>query len=884
MRRLVEVDFPLAEVNAVSSAEKKRTTGTITNLVTWFARRPQTASRAMLLAMALPDPTDEQWPDHVLQNVWDRTGVLLTQARPPTDLFSLTADSDEPYTRDALRSRLIDLVEAVTPQFDGGKKKNRAAGGTLDKVGFWNGVRELILELNDGTPPALLDCFAGGGTLPLEARRIGMISSATDINPIPLAINGFQLHTQRAGRANLAARVQEEAERINHALSQYLGDLFPRHEDGEIIALLWARMLPCTSCNVTFPLLKSRYLVEGSNAIAYEFGAHEGGIRVASLIRDAPSGLVGTVNQGKATCPSCGAVMQNEAVQAGLREHGHPTLGAEPLAMVIAEEEIEPEEPGPSQTGLFAFDPSSAAGSTALDEDAKVSKAYRMLTDEVRQANRRALEMIDDLAESQDAWSLPNAPLPPQGSMGTGVQQFGMTNFRDLYTARQLLTFAFLVRAIKEVQDEQVRTILAFSMAKLADQNSSLAGWQPKTQHFPNVFGMNAIQMSWDFYELNPFQDLLGARWLGRVKSSLGALDVCLADGEEGEVLYADARELPFDDRSFDGFFVDPPYYQKVPYNYLSNYYLVWLGKVLDMEGLDASNGLAPNELELIQETSNTANRKTKEDYSNGMASAIAELARVLRSDGIGCLVFGADLEGWTTMLQPLTEAGLTVTASWPILSERASRQRARDSSVNNASIHLLLRHTAPHRSEQRTWAEVADEFTTEYTQLLPTFWSAGIGGGDLTWACIGPFLKAWSVTERVIDHDGTELTLHKALERMTERTQAIWMDLMFQEDLTQVRERLAACSNLAELGDDENQGEKAWSSLCEAQDAVLSDVLAHLGRNPDLVQGAEARQRIGEEGLSILTNALNTLIPSLDSGSDLRRELERLSSRLQMS
>ena len=123
-----------------------------------------------------------------------------------------------------------------------------------------------------------------------------------------------------------------------------------------------------------------------------------------------------------------------------------------------------------------------------------------------------------------------------------------------------------------------------------------------------------------------------------------------------------------------------------------------------------------------------------------------------MKPDGIGCLVFGADLDGWNSVLEPLVNEGLTVTASWPIISERKSRQRARDSSVNNASIHLILRRTPEARLPQRSWEEVRADCRAEYEGAYAQLSDAGISGGDLTWACIGPLLKAWSKTETVID------------------------------------------------------------------------------------------------------------------------------------
>ena len=221
-------------------------------------------------------------------------------------------------------------------------------------------------------------------------------------------------------------------------------------------------------------------------------------------------GLLERWKRGRLLCPKCNHLMENETVQAALTER-NDTQTSLPLALVIAHRDTQPTTT--QQVSLLSFGSESGPVETVQSDESRASKAYLAVDEHFFQAEQEALGMLNIVLQDQEARTfLPiDEELPEQGSMGTGVQQFGMTRFYDLYTVRQLLSFSTLAKEIKQVEDEQVRTILAFALAKLADQNSSLAGWQPSTQHFPNVFGMNAIQMSWDFYELNPFQDTLGA-------------------------------------------------------------------------------------------------------------------------------------------------------------------------------------------------------------------------------------------------------------------------------------------------------------------------------------------------------------------------------------
>lgn len=829
----------------------------------------------MLLAMVLPDPTDERWEEVRLMEIYEQILILL---KPKSSLFA----QHEPFTRERMLEKCVELIERNTPQFP--EKKEDPS--PLDDTRFWENIRQLVVSINGGVTPEFLDCFAGGGTLPLEARRLGMKAYGSDINPLPLAINTFQLSFDRAHRLNLEARTEAEALRINQLMERRLGHLYPTNETGEIIAILRARCIPCASCNVIFPLLRSLYVVdEPERKIAYNLVERDGKMVVHSLDHQAKAELAGTVDGGKATCPKCQHEMENNRVQAALTARSGDTLTSIPLATVLAERVLKnPENAKTQQISLLSFGDHDNEV-RAIEDEAKTTKSYGLIDESFEAAERDAMTMLEAALSDEEMRSFfpLEERLPEQGSMGTGVQQFGMVRFYDLYTVRQLLCFSELAREIKSLSDPDVKTILGFALAKLADQNSSLAGWQPSNQHFPNVFGMNAIQMSWDFYELNPFQDQAGARWMGRVRSSLSALPVCTTAGPVGLAQYADARDLPFDDDSMDLFAIDPPYYSKVPYNYLSNYYLIWLNRVLELQGVDEATGLASNEKELIEETSNTTNKKSKQSYTEGMAQTIKELSRVMKPDGIGCLVFGADLDGWNSVLEPLVNEGLTVTASWPILSERASRQRARDSSVNNASIHLILRKTSANRAEQRSWEEVRKDCMEEYEAIYPQLSVAGISGGDLTWACIGPLLKAWSKTDTVqAEGFETELPLVEGLRRMQEEIVAPVV-LGANKEVQALAKQVISLNDITSLDIGEEGPDDAWAAFCKGDIFDWTAVLAYLGNNEDALRGANARAGIHPDSINNLRVVLDILIPSLPTDHKVRRQLDRFSAQLKM-
>jgi len=244
-----------------------------------------------------------------------------------------------------------------------------------------------------------------------------------------------------------------------------------------------------------------------------------------------------------------------------------------------------------------------------------------------------------------------------------------------------------------------------------------------------------------------------------------------------GQVQQADATEHPLPDETAQVWFTDPPYYDAVPYADLSDFFLVWLKRALPGHPLlrdpfDPANPLTPKAREAVQnERSETEDGRSKDKdfYEEAMAKAFAEGRRVLREDGVASVVFAhKTTEGWEALLNGMIRGGWTITGSWPIATEMASRLRARESAALATSVHLICR-PRPEDAPVGDWGEVLRELPKRVGDWMERLQSEGVRGADLVFACIGPALEIFSRYRRVETADGREVKLAEYLEKVWE-------------------------------------------------------------------------------------------------------------------
>jgi adenine-specific DNA methylase len=756
-KRLAEVDFPIAEVSRHAAREKKIRHGHPSTLHLWWARRPLASSRAVLLGLLWPDPCDQLCPQE-----------FKKQAR---GLLRQVANCNPGTTDEDLRRALLKFI-ADFANWD------LAADRTYLEVS-----RALVKASHEEEPPLLVDPFAGGGSIPLEALRVGCEAFASDLNPVACLILKVMLEDIPRDGAELADDLRRVGAQIKKQAENGLADLYPKDPDGALpIAYLWARTVRCESpnCGAEMPLARSFWLGKKANrrrALRYRVVRQKGEPPQIQLEvfepetdKEVPSG---TVTRARATCVCCGAVLPPERVRAQLAAQrggadvlfdakGHRTGGARMLAVVMLR--------------------SGEAG-----------RHYRLPSERDYEAVRKAQQrVVHLLAEWERGGKLgpcpvPNESTPAGGGSGAGrafsVQRYGMLQWGDLFTARQKVALFHIGVAIKQCQAPQLQELLGLVFDGVADRNAVLARWRPQAdqEKVENVFARQALPMSWDFAEAVPTSESTGslADRIEATSVTTEAFEKWIGSGvglRIGQVQLADAAEHPFPDDSAAVWFSDPPYYDAVPYADLSDFFLVWLKRGLPAHRLladpfDSANALAPKRREAVQDETKSDNGRQKDRlwFEEKMAGAFTEGRRVLRDDGVGCVVFAhKTTEGWEALLSGMIRGGWTITGSWPITTEMGSRLRARDSAALATSVHLICR-PRPDDAPIGDWADVLRELPTRVGDWMERLQGEGVRGADLVFACIGPALEIFSRYTKVETADGREVRLDEYLEKVWE-------------------------------------------------------------------------------------------------------------------
>jgi putative DNA methylase len=768
-KRLAEVDFPIAAVSKHSVREKSIRHGHPSTLHLWWARRPLAACRAMLLALLLPDPADPHCP--------------------------------EDFKKDARRI-LAPLPVALAPDGEGLRKALlKFIGDFADWDLSTNAVyleagRALVKAAHGEEPPLVVDPFAGGGSIPLEALRLGCEAFASDLNPVACLILKVMLEDiPRYGREKIKVKKQSgeevEAEGLAEALrivgkeikdkaEEELREFYPVDPDGaKPIAYLWARTVRCEApnCGAEIPLMRSFWLCKKANrrrALRWKVKKEEekgespevvSEIYEPKLENEVPEG---TVSRAKATCLCCGTVLPPERVRAQLADQKG---GAD----VTFEEKDGRQDILPARTG------GAKLLAVVTLKPGEQGRHYRLPTDQdyhaVRKAQKRLKEILDEWEreEKKGLCPVPDEPTPAGGGTGAGrafsVQRYGMMQFGDLFSARQKVSLVRLAGIVNEVTAKcsvsSAAELLSLATSRYADGNAGLSTWLASYEKIQHVYSRQALPIVWDFAEANPLS--------GSTKSLASAFDF-LHDyvstqsnvpSGRGTAQQVDATQHSLPDEASGLWFTDPPYYDAVPYADLSDFFIVWLKRALPGHPLlrdpfDSTNPLTPKTREAVQDEtkSDGGSRKDREWFEETMAKAFTEGRRVLREDGIGSVVFAhKTTEGWEALLSGMIRGGWTVTGSWPLVTEAGNRLRAFDSAALATSVHLVCR---PRRGDAAIgdWVGVLGELPIRVRNWLKRLQGEGIRGADLVFACIGPALQIYSQYAKVVDAEDRAIPL----------------------------------------------------------------------------------------------------------------------------
>jgi adenine-specific DNA methylase len=843
-KRLIELAFPLKQTSIDSVHEKNVRHGHISTLHIWPARRPLAASRAALIATLLPDPGDKEKRDEILKRLGGTLKKTLKKKKMPNGR--------------------IEEIEAW--ETEGGVLRwGRETSPDMD----W--FRAEIRKAYGGRAPRVLDPFAGGGAIPLEAMRLGCEATAIDINPVAWFIlrctleypqklagvrrrlpdfalqdvafltdyfkaRGLKLKDaerrarQVAGRAQAARHengelfalpdvdaaeldadlawhvrawgrwvLQRARRELAHFYPTYAEfcslkpyrrvsldtdeplKLVPVNDAGEpqvellnagfepayldnpanprwvmkpTVAYLWARTVACKACRAELPLLKTRWLAKKDDkrvlltmqpnpdrtGIVFGIDASppvKGGNAAQKREHDKKLGA-GTMSRAGARCPCCGTIMTME----DLRLEGR----AGRMWAVM----------------------------TAVVVDGPQGKEYRLPTvHEIERARAAEAELARVFAEVP--FGLPEEPITEDAKRNTWCVQYGVEQWRKLFTPRQLLALGVFVRAVRAVWQEPtladatwreaVGAYLATAISKIADRGSTVCSWTVGWDKVRNTFARFALPMTWDFAEAAAMEETSGG-FPGAVEWAARYIEHALTAAHgQAQALNASAIHIPPSPASgrgtggegYDLVVTDPPYYDAIGYSVLMDFFYVWLRRTLWglSPAYDAAFAapLAPkwdrekNDGELIDDASRFGGDKaaSKKNYEDGMARAFAACQAALAPEGRLVIVFAhKQPDAWETLVSAIIRAGFVVDGSWPIQTEMGNRMRAMASAALASSVWLVCKKRDP--SARAGWdTQVLKEMQANITQRLRAFWDAGIRGPDFIWAATGPALEAYS-------------------------------------------------------------------------------------------------------------------------------------------
>ena len=759
-KKLIEVALPLDDINAASAREKSIRHGHPSTLHLWWARRPLAAARAVIWSSLVDDPSahPEKFP------------TVEEQAAERERLFGI-------------------LRELVVWENSNNDRVLNAAKAEIKK------------SMGDDLPP-LLDPFAGGGAIPLLSQRLGLMSYAQDLNPVAVTINKAMIeipplfaektavNPESRSRANidswtgnngLAADVKYYGSWMKEEAARRIGYLYPKvkvpAEQGggkaTVIAWLWTRTVKCPNpaCGHEAILVRSFDLSKKKGKEWHVEPVCEDG-EVRFEVAPGKATQDGTVNRRGATCVHCGTPIDFKYVRAEGRAH---RMG-EKLMAIVAE----------GKRGRVYCAPN--------DEQASVADIPK--PDEYPDA---------DIASNPRDFKTPNYGLATFSQLFTNRQLTALTTFSELVGEAQKKAEADATAAGlpddgvgladggtgARAYGEAIGVYLANLVDQLANHNSSICSWHAGNTQLRNVFSRQAIPMTWDYAESNPFCNSSGC---------FDNLFIRMTEAFQGlpSIVSKPGIVRQFDAQSDNGMrnivvSTDPPYYDNIGYADLSDFFYVWLRQSLRRTYPRLfSTMLVPKHEELVATPYRESRGKdgARDFFEEGMFSTFKQICKYA-CDDVPVTIYYAfkqsetestnDVEstastGWETMLSAIIRAGFSITGTWPMRTEMGSRMIASGTNALASSIVLVCRKR-PEDAPMGTRRDFVMSLKRELGSALDKLRSSNIAPVDLAQSAIGPGIGMYSRFSQVLEADGSPMTVRAALQLINQEVDAYFSD-----------------------------------------------------------------------------------------------------------
>ena len=760
VKKLIEVALPLDKINAESAREKSIRHGHPSTLHLWWARRPLAAARAVIWSSLVDDPSShpELFPTEEEQN--------------------------------AERKRLFRILE------------NLVVWENSNNEEVLKAAKNEIMRSTNGNPPVFLDPFAGGGAIPLEAQRLGLEAHAHDLNPVAVMINKAMIEIPPKfanmppvndrdcnskikgtwkNSQGLAADIKFYGNWVKKEAFKRIGYLYPKvtlsKGDGggeaTVLGWIWARTVKCSNptCGCQMPLASTFVLSKKKGKEAWAKPIVEGNHVRFEVRREKCLPEHETLKQGRSAvfkCPKCGETTQDRY----MKEEGKAGRLGSQLMAIVAE----------GKRGRIYLSPDP--------EQEEIAKSF--------------------FPEDYPDGFMPNNPRwfsPPM---------FGMESYSQIFTPRQLTALTTFSDLISEVQllaekdaikaglkndhiplseggtgalayGQAIGVYLAFIEDRMADKYSTLCVWNRIGEKIEHTFGRQAIPMVWEYAEANPFSNSSGcfdnmAAWVYE----------CVETFSPNATGYAGQHDAQTDCGMRNVMIsTDPPYYDLVGFADLSDFFYIWMRNNLNNTYPDLfSTVLVPKAEELLATPYRYGGDvdKAKESFEEGMFEACKQLY-LSSSDDIPVTIYyaykendtkdgGQSSSGWETMLSAIIRAGFAISGTWPMRTERSGRLNANGTNALASAIILVCRKR-PENSAQITRRNLVNILRRELRPALKKLQDSNIAPVDLAQSAIGPGMAVYSRYQKVLEGDGTPMSVRSALQIINEE-----IDLYFNEQV----------------------------------------------------------------------------------------------------
>lgn len=857
-KKLIEVALPLEAINAASSREKSIRHGHPSTLHLWWARRPLATCRAVLFAQLVDDPSE--YVDTLLANSETRAiaetefkkrvrGWEERQGDRPEDAVAVPKPTLEDVVADLERQRLFHIIEELV------KWENSTNKEVLDRA------RAEILRSCEGVLPPVYDPFSGGGSIPLEAQRLGLPAYGSDLNPVAVMIGkamieippkfrgmdpihpGMPMRNHYRNVEGLAEDVKFYGEWMRERAFERIGHLYPEvdlpkeygGEKATVIAWIWARTVPSPDpafSDMSVPLASSFLLsskkgqevwVEplidrAAKTIKYEI--RKGGTRAE--IERAQAGTTAGKRQAF-ICPVSGTPITYNYIRTYGKSYG---LG-ETLIAIVAE----------GARGRIYVEPN----------DAHVRAAF--------------------LAEPK--WA-PDTNLP-DNPRDFKTPNYGLETFGDLFTRRQLValnTFSDLVNEARtqieqdailagmglektKLEDgglgakayaEAVSVYLTFAISKLTNLGSTVTSWMSDRGALRETFARQAIPMVWDYAEVNFFSNS-GGNWSTPIDKISMSVSAFPGKGI-GSVQQTNASEVNYQNSTVVS--CDPPYYDNIGYADLSDYFFIWLKRNLQGVYPSIFGVLAtPKVEELVATPYRHGSTDAAESFFlNGMTSALKRMADGISINFPATIYYafkqseveqeGVSSTGWATFLQAVINAGFSVTGTWPVRTESPGRLIAKGTNALANSVVLVCRKKET-SAEIITRAEFVRALKRELPPSIAKLQAANIAPADMPQSAIGPGMGVFSRYAAILESDDRPMNVKTALQLINAELDTFLTSLTGDFDV----ETRFAVTWFEQFGYDKGEFGTA-QSLCQARGLAV-EAVKHAG----IIESAAGKVRL---------------------------------------